>query len=126
MAGILDPAEDTPHAPCTTTFPGETVRVLKERETREYGLLVLTTRDRTTDMQALARRLDQGSPHYPGAQQVFGGRMAIQHTLTCRSIEDYDEALREFVRSRARQDADVALVYLPRGSQGRDPQRRST
>ena len=37
MADILDPAEDPPDAPRTTTFPGETFRVLKERETREYG-----------------------------------------------------------------------------------------
>ena len=37
LAGILDPAEDPPDAPCTTTFPGKTFRVLKERETREYG-----------------------------------------------------------------------------------------
>ena len=37
MADILDSAEDPPDAPRTTTFPGETFRVLKEREMREYG-----------------------------------------------------------------------------------------
>ena len=34
---ILDPSEDAPDAPRTKAFPGETFRVLKEHEIREYG-----------------------------------------------------------------------------------------
>src|SRR5437868_3202510 len=34
---ILDPTEDPPDVPRTKDFPGETFRVLKEREMREYG-----------------------------------------------------------------------------------------
>ena len=37
LEDILDPREDPPDAPRTTSFPGETFRVLKERELREYG-----------------------------------------------------------------------------------------
>jgi hypothetical protein len=37
LADILDPTEDPPDAPRTTTFPGETFRVLKNREMKEYG-----------------------------------------------------------------------------------------
>jgi hypothetical protein len=37
MADILDRAEDPPDAPRPTSFPGETFRVLKDREMREYG-----------------------------------------------------------------------------------------
>ena len=37
LADILDPAEDPPDAPRTTDFPGETFRVLKTRELKEYG-----------------------------------------------------------------------------------------
>jgi hypothetical protein len=37
LEDILDPAEDPPDAPRTKDFPGETFRVLKEREIKEYG-----------------------------------------------------------------------------------------
>jgi hypothetical protein len=37
LADILDPWEDQPEAPRTTTFPGETFRVLKQREIKQYG-----------------------------------------------------------------------------------------
>ncbi len=37
LENILDPTEDPPDAPRTKDFPGETFRVLKERETKEYG-----------------------------------------------------------------------------------------
>jgi hypothetical protein len=37
LSSILDPAEDPPDAPRTRDFPGETFRVLKERELRQYG-----------------------------------------------------------------------------------------
>jgi len=37
LSDILDPAEDPPDAPRTRDFPGETFRVLKDREMREYG-----------------------------------------------------------------------------------------
>jgi hypothetical protein len=37
LENILDPAEDPPDAPRTKDFPGETFRVLKERETKQYG-----------------------------------------------------------------------------------------
>ncbi|MAG36468.1 MAG: hypothetical protein CL878_09525, partial [Dehalococcoidia bacterium] len=37
LEDILDDREDSPDAPRTTTFPGETFRVLKARELREFG-----------------------------------------------------------------------------------------
>jgi hypothetical protein len=37
LADILDPREDPRDAPRTKDFPGETFRVLKEREIRQYG-----------------------------------------------------------------------------------------
>ena len=37
LSDILDPTEDPPDAPRTKDFPGETFRVLKDNEMREYG-----------------------------------------------------------------------------------------
>jgi len=37
LEDIIDPTEDPPDAPRTKDFPGETFRVLKEREAKEYG-----------------------------------------------------------------------------------------
>ncbi len=37
LEDILDPTEDPPDAPRTKDFPGETFRVLKDREMRQYG-----------------------------------------------------------------------------------------
>ncbi len=37
LEDILDPIEDSPDLPRTKDFPGETFRVLKEREMRQYG-----------------------------------------------------------------------------------------
>jgi len=37
LADILDPTEDPPDAPRTKDFPGETFRVLKEKELARYG-----------------------------------------------------------------------------------------
>jgi hypothetical protein len=37
LEDILDPAEDPPDAPGTSDFPGETFRVLKEKEIKKYG-----------------------------------------------------------------------------------------
>jgi hypothetical protein len=37
LADILDPTEDPPDAPRTRDFPGETFRVLKEKEISRYG-----------------------------------------------------------------------------------------
>ncbi len=53
LEDILDPTEDSPDAPRTKDFPGETFRVLKEREIRQYGeyrtkRLVLKAWDRLT------------------------------------------------------------------------------
>jgi hypothetical protein len=37
LEDILDPAEDPPDVPRTKDFPGETFRMLKVRETKQYG-----------------------------------------------------------------------------------------
>jgi hypothetical protein len=37
LADLLDSTEDPPDVPRTRDFPGETFRVLKERETKQYG-----------------------------------------------------------------------------------------
>jgi hypothetical protein len=37
LENILDPTEDPPDAPRTKDFPGETFRVLKEKEIKQFG-----------------------------------------------------------------------------------------
>jgi hypothetical protein len=59
LEDILDPAEDPPDAPRTKDFPGETFRVLKEREIKEYGeyrtrRLVLAAWDRLQEAPTTA------------------------------------------------------------------------
>ena len=61
LTDILDPWEDHPDASRTTTFPGETFRVLKARELKQYG-------EYRTGRIVLAawERLEGPDPHAPG------------------------------------------------------------
>lgn len=89
----------------------------------DLRLAVLTTHARATEMRALVRHLNARGSYYPGALKVFGSNMVVRHELSCASVDAYEDELRQFVRSDARQDVDVALVYLPKGGDMRDPQR---
>ena len=61
LTNILDPWEDHSDAPRTTTFPGETFRVLKQRELKQYGEY------RTSRLVLAAwERLEGPDPHAPG------------------------------------------------------------
>ncbi len=89
----------------------------------DLRLVVLTTHARLTEMSGLVQHLNAGGSYYPGTLKVFGSRMAVQHTITCVSVDAYEDELRRFVRSDARQDVDVALIYLPKGADTRDTER---
>ncbi len=86
-------------------------------------LVLLTTHNRRTAMQTLVRRMNEGSSRYPGAARVFGGEFTVRHIITCAHVEEYEDALREFVRGDMRREVDVAFVYLPRGDNSHDPNR---
>jgi len=89
----------------------------------DLRLVVLTTHARLAKMSGLVQHLNAGGSYYPGALKVFGSRMTVQHTITCVSVDAYEDELRRFVRSNARQDVDVALIYLPKGADTRDTER---
>jgi hypothetical protein len=94
-----------------------------DKPSSEVRLVVLTTHNRVTEMEALVRRMNDGSSRYPGAIKVFNVSFATRGTIACAAVDEYEEALREFLHSGARRDTDVALVYLPRGDNGTDPRR---
>jgi hypothetical protein len=56
LGDILDPTEDPPDAPRTKDFPGETFRVLKEKELAKYG----EYRTRRLVLEAWARMFGEG------------------------------------------------------------------
>src|SRR5579864_3594077 len=65
-------------------------------------------------MERVVARLNKGAFRYQGAQKTFGSDFVIQEHLVCRNEHEYKDRIREFVRSNARRETDVALVYLPK------------
>ena len=88
----------------------------------QLRLVVVCTESRAPLMATLVQRLNQGSMNYQGARNTFGSNFEVVETIKCRSVDDYPDALRVFVRTPKRDETDVALVYLPRGeAEASDP-----
>ena len=88
LTDILDPWEDHPNAPRTTTFPGGTFRVLKARELKQYGeyrtgRLVLAAWDRHSTGIAVAPAISQSAS--------AAGPIELHVALLCRIIAKHRE-----------------------------------
>jgi hypothetical protein len=92
-----------------------------EKPASRIRLAVLATRDSRIGMERLIQRLNHGSQQYPGARKTFGSEITISQMLVCATVGDYEEEIRRFVRTQARNDTDVALVYLPKEGDISDP-----
>jgi hypothetical protein len=77
-------------------------------------LVLISTTERAALMERLVDRLNKGAFRYQGARRTFGSEFVIREHLVCSNVSDYEERIREFVRSDARDETDVALVYLPK------------
>jgi hypothetical protein len=95
-------------------FSGLTKFGAYEKSTSPLRLLVISTTPRRGMMENLIERLNRGAARYPGAQKTFGSKMTIREHLVCDSVSEYQERIQEFVRSNARRETDLALVYLPK------------
>lgn len=84
-----------------------------EKPNSAIRLVLITTDDRAQAMDSLVQVLNRGSRQYPGALRTFRSEFVVQETLVCPSPECYDERILDFVQTRAREETDVALVYLP-------------
>lgn len=92
-----------------------------EKPSSPLRIALFTTRDRLIGMKSLVQRLNRGAYRYPGAQKTFGGSITCQEPVICETVHDYEERIREFVRSEARNKTNVALVYLPESNNPSDP-----
>lgn len=95
-------------------FAGLTHFGAYDKASAPLRLVVLSTPERRVPMENLVELLNRGAYRYPGAQKTFGSRLTIREHLVCRSVSDYRERIQEFVRSSARRETDLALVYLPK------------
>ena len=84
-------------------------------------LALITTRESKQMMERLVERLNKGSQRYPGARKTFGGEISIHKPLVVGSINDYQDLITEFVRSKDFKETDVALVFLPEDGNINDP-----
>ncbi len=85
-----------------------------EKPTSRIGLVLVTTQDAAPMMENLVQRLNKGSMRFQGAPKTFQSEIALQDVITSKSVEDYEDHIRDFVRTEARKKTDVALVYLPK------------
>ncbi len=84
-----------------------------EKPVSDLRIVLITTKRRRTQMEDLVVRLNKGAFRYPGARKVFGRQLVVRERLVCDHVHEYEDAITRFVRTDARRDADVALVYLP-------------
>ncbi len=84
-----------------------------ERPTSDLRLVLITTKSRRVEMENLVGRLNKGAARYPGARKVFGRQLIVRERLVCGNVGEYEDAIAQFVRTDARRDVDVALVYVP-------------
>lgn len=84
-------------------------------------VVVISTHARSAVMERLIERLNKGSGRYAGARKTFGGEIVIGGNLVCTGIDDYEGAIRQFVRGPHLAGMDVALVYLPKTGDISDP-----
>lgn len=95
-------------------FSGLTKFGAYDKSTSPLRLVVVSTTPRRVMMENLVERLNRGAARYPGAHKTFGSRITIREHLVCRSVSEYEERIQAFVRSNARGETDLALVYLPK------------
>lgn len=93
-----------------------------DKPASQINLVLVTTPDSKVMMGKLVDRLNDGSLRYPGSDETFGSKMVVQgEPLIFRAVEEYESGLQEFVRTDARREANVALVYLPKDNNINDP-----
>jgi hypothetical protein len=85
-----------------------------EKPTSSIGLVLLTTQNAAPLMERLVHRLNSGSMRFQGARKTFKCEIAVRDVITSNSLNEYEDQLRDFVRTETRQRTDVALVYLPK------------
>jgi hypothetical protein len=85
-----------------------------DKPTEKIRLAMLTTRPHKHMMERLVGRLNEGSSRYRGSSDTFGTEFLIEESIVCDEIGEYEGRIREFVRSEARKEADVALVFMPK------------
>lgn len=93
-----------------------------DKPASQINLVLVTTPDSKVMMGKLVDRLNDGSLRYPGSDETFGSKMVVQgEPLIFRAVEEYESGLQEFVRTDARREANIALVYLPKDNNINDP-----
>jgi hypothetical protein len=92
-----------------------------EKARQQLRLTVVTIANRRFHMNRLVQQLNRGSQRYSGALATFGGEFIVRELIASDGVADYENALRGFLQTDARQDTDVALVYLPRTGATHDP-----
>ncbi len=85
-----------------------------DKPSGQTRIALLTTLNSRAQMEHLVQRLNQGSVRYPGAHKTFGSEFVVRETIISKSVEDYENGIREFVRAEARKETDVVLAYLPK------------
>ncbi len=100
LEDILDPQEDPPDTPRTTSFPGETFRVLKERELRQYGeyrtrRLVLEAWDRLASRESAGSRAGPAIISTEPNRLPPGYRVNDKYTIVRRIAEGGSGAVYE-------------------------------
>ncbi len=102
-------------------FDGLTKFGAYDKPTSKIRLAVFTTPDRRVPMEQLVRRLNDGKFQYLGARKTFGSEFVIRDVRVCAGVGDYEDEIRDFVRTPARAETDVALLYLPEEGHTNDP-----
>ena len=102
-------------------FDGLTRFGAYDKPTSKIQLAVFTTPDRRVPMEQLVRRLNEGKFQYLGARKTFGSEFIIRDVKVCASVNNYEEEIKQFVRTPARGETDVALLYLPAEGNTTDP-----
>lgn len=85
-----------------------------EKPTSSIRLVLLTTQGAAHLMENLVQRLNKGSMRFQGAQKTFQSEIVIQEIITSKSVDEYEDRIRDFVRTGTRKNTNVALVYLPK------------
>lgn len=87
-----------------------------EKGVTKVRLGLLATQEIKVFIERLINRLNEGSVNYPGAEKTFGGKILLEEDrkIICKNIGEYEEALTQFIRTEAKSETDVFLVYLPK------------
>lgn len=87
-----------------------------EKSASNVNVTLLATIDSKVPMENLVKRLNDGRWAYKGAEKTFGAKLILsdERKIICKNVEEYESALNQFIRTPARKETDVALVYLPK------------